>query len=266
MDLSEEEDGFLDLLLELEIVVEVSLDLVKRKIDEHAGDLGCSLFSDEALNELVDELANELLQVRVVGDNNWHNLESLNVVGSDERIGVDQGTLGVLDHNLSGCSLRGRLGNWNLVELSGVSLTLVLVLVLTSLVYSRTSVSTEVVLLVLTGLSVVESWLLSIVQLAVRVVVLTVVATLVRESSAHLSLDKEEDLLDQLDGVGASEEGWVKRASTLSLEVHEVSLILGISLLLLADLGELVVGNVEELSVDCLGLVELSAGIGCIVG
>jgi hypothetical protein len=80
--------------------------------------------------------------------------------------------------------------------------------------------------------------------LSVRVVVLTVVATLIRESSSHLSLDKEQYLLDQLDGVWTSQEIGVQRPSTLSLEVHEVSLILGIGLLLLTDLGQLVVSHV----------------------
>jgi hypothetical protein len=68
---------------------------------------------------------------------------------------VDKGTLGVLDHNLSWGSLGCWLGNWGLVDLSGVSLVLVLALI----VISGASVSTKRILLELTWLSVVVSWL-----------------------------------------------------------------------------------------------------------
>jgi hypothetical protein len=80
------------------------------------------------------------------------------------------------------------------------------------------------------------------------------------EVSAHLLLEKDDDLLDQLNGVRAGEKVGIKRRSgELSLG-QEVSTILSLGLLLLADLGELVVGNIELVAVDVL-LVEVSTGL-----
>ena len=187
-----------------------------------------------------------MLEVRVVRHNEWDDLETLLVVSADEWVGVAQGLLGVLDHDLTGEILG--LGNTSL---------LVLVVGTDALVYGL-SVTTEVALVVVVELYVVASHV--VVHGVADVATLVVETILVGEPATHLSLDKEEDLLDELNGVWASEDGWVEGSSGLSLKVHEISLILGISLLLFADLGKFVVSDVEELSVNSLGLMKSSAG------
>ena len=73
LDLSKDLSCLEDLLLELVEVIEVALDLFKRKIDEHTCDLRCHLFSNELFNVLVDELSNELLDVGVVDNDTWEH-------------------------------------------------------------------------------------------------------------------------------------------------------------------------------------------------
>jgi len=68
----------------------------------------------------------------------------------------------------------------------------------------------------------------------------------------HISLNESQNLLNQLDGVRSLQEGWVNGGSGLPLHVQEVSLVLGVSLDLLADLGELVVGHEQVLAVNGL--------------
>ena len=72
----------------------------------------------------------------------------------------------------------------------------------------------------------------------------------VRLSVVHLLLEKDEDLLDELDGVGASEEVRVEGGSLESSLGHEVSSVSGLNLLLLADLRELVVSDIEGLVLE----------------
>jgi hypothetical protein len=266
VDLNKELGGFMDLKLELEEVVEVSLDLLMRKVDKHACDLRSLDLANEGLYKLVDELSNELLEVGVVWDYNWHNLESSLVVCINELFRVSKWALRVLDHDLSrgnvNC-LGNRLHNW--LNLRNKALVLVIGTLTVSPLTTLGSVAAH--------LSIVVVWL-SVVVVShaavvhwVAVLVVVVVATLVWESvSTHLSLDEEQNLLDELDGIRASEDGGIKRSCTLPLEVHEVSLVLSVSLLLLADLWEFVVGYVEELSINSLGLMEgstsRSRGVG----
>jgi len=93
--------GLIDLLLELEEVVEVTLDLVEGQVDEHAGDLGSKVFADELLDVLVDELTHELLQVRVLRHDSREHAKALKVVGVDLRLGMSK-VRGTLDLDSGG--------------------------------------------------------------------------------------------------------------------------------------------------------------------
>lgn len=85
------------------------------------------------------------------------------------------------------------------------------------------------------------------------------------ETTTHLSLDQEQDLLDELDGIGSGQKSSVKRCGGELALGHEVSTVLSLNLLLLANLGKFVVGDVKLLSIDDL-LVEASTGAGSAVG
>ncbi len=106
---------------------------------------------------------------------------------------------------------------------------------------------------------------LLIISIIVEVVLGSVGAkvVVVRHAAVELSLKKEENLLDELNGVRSLEEVWVElvRRELLSLVV-EISSILSLSLLLLADLGQLIVGNIELLSIDNCS-VEALASFSC---
>jgi hypothetical protein len=111
--------------------------------------------------------------------------------------------------------------------------------------------TTVLIVVVLTAIEVLRSSLVIIIE---RHAVIT-----------HLLLEKNEDLLDELNGVGLLEEIGIDLVSGILLSlVIEVSLVLGLSLLLLADLGKLVVGHVEWLSVDVLSVELLSSEGGAI--
>ena len=107
----------------------------------------------------------------------------------------------------------------------------------------------------------------SIVEVVLRSVVVVVVAiVLERHATVELLLDKVENLLNQLNSVRSLQKSGVNlvRCDLLSLIV-EISSILSLSLLLSADLGELVVGNIELLSVEC-GSVEVGTSVGSAIG
>ena len=65
----------------------------------------------------------------------------------------------------------------------------------------------------------------------------------------HGLLEELEDLMDQLESIRAVKKTGLKRESVVLLLGEEVSLVLVLDLLLSADLWELVVGDVELLSV-----------------
>ena len=243
-DLGEDLDGLIDLLLELHEVVKVALDLLKRKIDEHTGDLGGLLFTNDLLDVFVDEFTNELLEVGVVGDNDGEEGETLLVVGVDESIGVSEGLEITLDGELSGLS-SGK-GSRSLTNV----LLLVRVLSGTALVSLLEAIGSGTTTVHLTTVArTTESVLLE-----------------ARLSAVHLLLEKDEDLLDELDGVGASEEVRVEGGSLESSLGHEVSSVSGLNLLLLADLRKLVVGDIEGLVLeDVLLSTSVCSGLRALV-
>jgi len=77
------------------------------------------------------------------------------------------------------------------------------------------------------------------------------VVVVVRHATVELSLNEEENLLDELNGVRSLEEVRVELVGSelLSLVV-EISSILSLGLLLLADLGQFIVSNIELLVID----------------
>jgi hypothetical protein len=108
---------------------------------------------------------------------------------------------------------------------------------------------------------------LIVVVLAVEILRSSLVVEISERHAAvtHLLLEKKEDLLDELNGVGLLEKIGINLVGGILLSlVVEVSLVLGLSLLLLADLGKLIVGHVEWLSVDLLSVKLLSGKGGTI--
>ena len=78
----------------------------------------------------------------------------------------------------------------------------------------------------------------------------------------HGLLEELEDLMDQLESIRAVKKTGLKRESVVLLLSEEVSLVLVLDLLLSTDLWELVVGDVEALSVEVL-VVEADSSLSC---
>ena len=72
--------GFLHLELESAEVDEVGSDVSNGEVDEHASDLGSSLFTSHGLHELIDEFSYLSFVIRVLWHNCWHKLSTLGVV------------------------------------------------------------------------------------------------------------------------------------------------------------------------------------------
>jgi len=64
-----------------------------------------------------------------------------------------------------------------------------------------------------------------------------------------LSLEKGENVLNKLNGIGSLEERGINVGGSLLLHAVEISLILSISLELLADFRKFVVGDKEVLAI-----------------
>ena len=75
----------------------------------------------------------------------------------------------------------------------------------------------------------------------------------------HLSVIEHDNLLDEIDCVRTIEDWCVKRSSVLLAHVHEISLVLCLSLQLFTLLREFVIGNKESLSLNLL-LVKVWSG------
>ena len=109
-------------------------------------------------------------------------------------------------------------------------------------------------------ISWIHSWpiILPLVHSTIVIVLRSVVtepSIVERWATIKLSLDKEENLLNKVNGVRSLKKIGVKlaRDKLLSLVV-EVSLVLGLGLLPLADLRELVVGNIKRLTIKKLAM------------
>jgi hypothetical protein len=129
----------------------------------------------------------------------------------------------------------------NLGQRIWLSLSLLVVIVGTSVlvvvVSTLVSGSSGTTIAVVVGTVVIE-------------IILRSVVVVEGEATVHLLLEKNEDLLNELDGVGLLEEVGVDLVGgELFPLVVEVGLVLGLGLLLPADLGQLVVGHVQLLPV-----------------
>ena len=80
-------------------------------MQEHPCNLRCLGFTNECFNVLVNEVADEISEARVIRDHSWEHAEALGVVGIDHRVGVGQGfSSGHLDR--WGFSWRKWQRNW----------------------------------------------------------------------------------------------------------------------------------------------------------
>jgi hypothetical protein len=135
--------------------------------------------------------------------------------------------------------------------------------------WDRRLLSTVVVIKVLLRGTLICSWnswsiALIVITTIVEVLRSVVIAAVVeRHATVELPLNEEEDLLNEIDGVRSLKKVRVKLVGgkLLSLIV-EVSLVLGLGLLPLADLRELVVGNIKRLTIEKLA-VKAHACVSC---
>ena len=138
----EDLEGLCDLLLELEEIIEVSLDLLDGEVNKHTSDLRSAFLTNDLLNELIDELTDELLEVRVLWNDDGEETESLLIVscnvriwvvkwcgGSNSSVGVDDDLRSRLGTHLSNHHW-SRLGNvWLGSSLSWLAISTVVVIV-----------------------------------------------------------------------------------------------------------------------------------------
>jgi len=75
--ISEESFSLLDLLFENVEVLQVGLDVFKRKIDQHTSDLRCEFFSGNLLNEFIDDFSNLGFVVGVGIGHSWNHSHGL---------------------------------------------------------------------------------------------------------------------------------------------------------------------------------------------
>jgi hypothetical protein len=135
--------------------------------------------------------------------------------------------------------------------------------------WDRRLLSTVVIIIVLLRGTLICSWnswsiALIVITTIVEVLRSVVIAAVVeRHATVELPLNEEEDLLNEIDGVRSLKKVRVKLVGgkLLSLIV-EVSLVLGLGLLPLADLRELVVGNIKRLTIEKLA-VKAHACVSC---
>ena len=88
----------------------------------------------------------------------------------------------------------------------------------------------------------------------------------VLRAGGHASLEESQDLLDELDSVGSLQEVSINRSGVLSLHVKEVSLVLSVSLHLLADFGKFVIGHEQVLALPDDLVMKVRASIGSKIG
>jgi hypothetical protein len=219
------------------------------------------LISNELLDILVDELTDDALVVGVLGNNSGEVAEALLVVGVDQGVSAQKRCLGASLH-ACGDNLLGNGLNW-----SKWLLNLIVLPVLNGS-SSIVVVALESTLGILSGSSLLLLVVSSIVEVIVvlRSIVVVVAVVLERHATVELLLNEVENLLNQLNSVRSLEKSGVNlvRCDLLSLIV-EISSILSLSLLLSADLGELVVSNIELLSIECRS-VEVGTSVGRAIG
>ncbi len=230
-------------MVELSKIVEVALDLLNWEVDKHTSNLRSSLLTHKLLDVLINEFSDERFVVGVLGYHCREVAETLLVVGINHGIRIGKGSLRTTLHTSGDDLLRNSLRETNGLRsriLDVLGSVVVVALVSVVLVSTLISIGSRSISLVISTI--------------VEVVVLGSVAAevvAVRHATVELSLNEEENLLDQLNGIRSLEEVRVELVGSelLSLVV-EISSILSLGLLLLADLGQFIVSNIELLSID----------------
>jgi hypothetical protein len=220
LELAENVDCLTNLSIELCEIVQVGFDFRKRQINKHTCDLRSTLLTNELLNVFIDELTDETFDVRVLRNNSGKKTESFLVIDVNYRIRVKKrggGTFHTsgVDHNLRGSNLLLKLlrdhlrCHRRLSNLDASRTSVVVVTTWDSLVHSIDVGTTSVV--GISSLSEVRIHSRSLVEVAE-------------------SLEIEEDLLDELDGIRSLEDVRIHVWLVDPLAVVEVSLVLGLSL------------------------------------
>ncbi len=88
LELCEQVDCFTNILVELREIIEIGLDIINGKINEHTSNLRSSLFTDQTLDILIDKLTDEILVVRFFGNDVRKVSESSLVIVINYRIWV----------------------------------------------------------------------------------------------------------------------------------------------------------------------------------
>lgn len=229
-------------MVELSKIVEVALDLLNWEVDKHTSNLRSPLLTHKLLDVLINEFSNERFVVGVLGYDCGEVAETLLVVAVNQGIRIGKGSLRTTLHTSGDDLLRNSLRDTNGLRsriLDVLGSVVVVALVSVVLVSTLISIGSRSISLIIS--TIVEVVLGSV---AAEVVV-------VRHATVELSLNEEENLLDELNGVRSLEEVRVELVGSelLSLVV-EISSILSLGLLLLADLGQFIVSNIELLSID----------------
>lgn len=234
-----------NLLIKLGEIIEVSLNLFNGQVNKHASDLGSSMGTNKFLNILVDELADETFIVGVFGDNGRKITKASHVVAANNGIGVGKWAL----RN----SLNSRDSNDDLLRSSillrrnilidyFVSWTILsLIVVLVPVVVVRVSTLVSSGSRTITVLIVVH----------LTTIILRPVVVKKRLAEIHLLLEKKENLLNKLKSV------WLLKNASIYLcwskllpLIVEISLVLALILLLLADFRKLIMSHIEILSME----------------
>ena len=230
-------------MVELSEIVEVALDLLNWEVDKHTSNLRSPCLPDKLLDVLINEFSNERFVVGVLGYNCGEVAETFLVVAVNQGIRIGKGSLRTTLHTSGDDLLRNSLRDTNgLRSRIRDVLGSVVVLPLVSVVLVSTLISS--------GSRSISLIISPIVGVVLGSVVAEVVVV-VRHATVELSLNEEENLLDELNGVRSLEEVRVELVGSelLSLVV-EISSILSLGLLLLADLGQFIVSNIELLVID----------------
>lgn len=230
-------------MVELSEIVEVALDLLNWEVDKHTSNLRSPLLTHKLLDVLINEFSNERFVVGVLGYNCGEVAETFLVVAVNQGIRIGKGSLRTTLHTSGDDLLRNSLRDTNGLRSrirdvlgSGVVVALVSVVLVSTLISSGSR-----------SISLIISPIVGVVLGSVVAEVVVVV----RHATVELSLNEEENLLDELNGVRSLEEVRVELVGSelLSLVV-EISSILSLGLLLLADLGQFIVSNIELLIID----------------
>ncbi len=209
-------DCIADLLVELSKIIEVALDLLYWEVNKHTSNLRSPLLTHKLFDVLINEFSYKRFVVGVLANDCLEVAETLLIVAINQGIRIGKGSLRTTLHTSAEDLLRNSLR-----DTIGLRRRILDVLLIISIIVEVVlgSVGAEVVV--------------------------------VRHAVVELSLNKEENLLDELNGVRSLEEVRVELVGSevLSLVV-EISSILSLGLLLLADLGQIIVCNIELLSID----------------